>query len=63
MNYMFCFSRDKMGKTSNLNTGEIVLSAIKKMTKNTGWTTRTIVKFIKIEYGINDNKISKKVAR
>lgn len=52
-----------MGKTTNLNTGEIVLSAIKKMTKNTGWTTRTIVKFIKIEYGINDNKISKKIAR
>ncbi|XP_049866246.1 uncharacterized protein LOC126366945 [Pectinophora gossypiella] len=45
------------------NTGEIVLSAIKKLMKNTGWTARTIVKFIKMEYTINDPNISRKVSR
>lgn len=50
-------------KNSNANTGEIVLSAIKKLTKNTGWTARTIVKFIKIEYALTDPNISRKVSR
>ncbi|XP_059060240.1 uncharacterized protein LOC131853386 [Achroia grisella] len=54
-----------MGKTSNSNikTGEIVMSAIKKLMRNTGWTARTIVKFIKMEYRILDPKISRKVSR
>lgn len=55
-----------MGKKSlfcNNNTGEIVLSAIKKLMKNTGWTARTIIKFIKLEYRVRDPKISRKVSR
>lgn len=45
------------------NTGQIVLTAIKKLMKNTAWTARTIVKFIKMEYSINDPNISRKVSR
>ncbi|KAJ0179919.1 hypothetical protein K1T71_004510 [Dendrolimus kikuchii] len=54
-----------MRKTSSpcLNTGEIVLSAIKKLMKNTGWTTRTIIKFIKLEYHVGDPNIGRKVSR
>lgn len=53
-----------MAKINNtFNTGEIVLSAIKKLMKNTGWTTRTIIKFIKLEYSISDPKINRKVSR
>ncbi|CAB3243658.1 unnamed protein product [Arctia plantaginis] len=46
-----------------ISTGEIVLSAIKKLMKNTGWTARTIIKFIKLEYRISDSKISQRVSR
>lgn len=54
-----------MGKAvaSDLNTGEIVLSAIKKLMRNTGWTARTIIKFIKMEYRLSDPKLSRKVSR
>ncbi|XP_028158517.1 uncharacterized protein LOC114351475 [Ostrinia furnacalis] len=54
-----------MGKASasTLNTGEIVLSAIKKLMRNTGWTARTIIKFIKMEYRVSDPKLSRKVSR
>lgn len=61
-----------MGKASNarksapgpsVNTGEMVLSAIQKLMRNTGWTARTIIKFIKMEYRIGDPKISRKVSR
>ncbi|CAK1604164.1 unnamed protein product [Parnassius mnemosyne] len=44
-------------------TGEIVLSALKKLTKNTGWTSRTIIKFIKLEYKLSDPRISSKISR
>lgn len=44
------------------NTRKIVLSAIKKLMKNTGWTSRTIIKFIKTQ-GQDDSKISRKVTR
>lgn len=76
MSWIFCwgkmlnimkqyFSRTTMGKTkgSSSGTGVLVLSALKKLTKNTGWTTRTITKFIKMEYRIQDPKISRKVSR
>lgn len=46
-----------------VSTGEIVLSAIKKLMKNTGWTARTIIKFIKLEYRISNSKISQRVSR
>lgn len=49
--------------TPNVNTGEMVLSAIKKLMKNTGWTARTIIKFIKMEYRVLDPKLSRKVSR
>ncbi|XP_053623791.1 uncharacterized protein LOC128682860 [Plodia interpunctella] len=54
-----------MAKTKDLshNTGEILISALKKLMKNTGWTTRTIIKFIKMEYRVSDPKLSKKVSR
>ncbi|KAI5631973.1 linker histone h1 and h5 family domain-containing protein [Phthorimaea operculella] len=46
------------------NTGELVLSAIKKLRRYTGWTARTIVKFIKMEYQLNnDPNLSRKVSR
>lgn len=45
------------------NTGELVLSAIKKLTKNTGWTTKAIVKFIKIQYNIYDKNVGRKISR
>ncbi|KPJ11362.1 hypothetical protein RR48_15001 [Papilio machaon] len=44
-------------------TGEIVFSALKKLMKNTGWTCRTIIKFIKLEYKISDPRINRKVSR
>ncbi|KAG6448616.1 hypothetical protein O3G_MSEX005562 [Manduca sexta] len=47
----------------SFNTGEVVVSAIKKLMKNTGWSARTIIKFIKMEYSICDPKISRKVSR
>ncbi|RVE46294.1 hypothetical protein evm_009013 [Chilo suppressalis] len=55
----------KMTKASasTLNTGEIVLSAIKKLMRNTGWTARTIIKFIKMEYKVADPKLNRKVSR
>ncbi|CAH0627179.1 unnamed protein product [Chrysodeixis includens] len=49
--------------SSSVNTGEMVLSAIKKLMKNTGWTARTIIKFIRMEYQVGDPKISRKVSR
>ncbi|XP_060809804.1 uncharacterized protein LOC132903987 [Amyelois transitella] len=52
-----------MAKTLGNNTGEILISALKKLMKNTGWTARTIIKFIKLEYRITDPKISKKISR
>lgn len=48
---------------STANTGEMVLSAIKKLMRNTGWTARTIIKFIRMEYRVSDPKISRKVSR
>ncbi|KAJ8732697.1 hypothetical protein PYW07_015296 [Mythimna separata] len=47
----------------NVNTGEMVLTAIKKLMKNTGWTARTIIKFIRMEFQVSDPKISRKVSR
>lgn len=44
-------------------TGEIVLSAIRKLMNNTGWTSRTIIKFIKMEYNIRDTKLNRNVSR
>ncbi|PZC85385.1 uncharacterized protein LOC124630792 [Helicoverpa zea] len=51
------------GNSSSINTGEMVLTAIKKLMKNTGWTARTIIKFIRMEYRVADPKISRKVSR
>ncbi|XP_075970542.1 uncharacterized protein LOC142972960 [Anticarsia gemmatalis] len=53
----------KRPATPKINAGEMVLSAIQKLMKNTGWTARTIIKFIKTEYRILDPKISRKVSR
>ncbi|CAG9127070.1 hypothetical protein JYU34_016397 [Plutella xylostella] len=60
-----------MGKKDNNNkkkgkenvTGKLVLVAIKNLTKNTGWTARTIIKYIKMEYNIADPKLSLNVSR
>ncbi|KAJ8732080.1 hypothetical protein PYW08_014810 [Mythimna loreyi] len=53
----------KGNSLSNINTGEMVLTAIKKLMKNTGWTARTIIKFIRMEFQVSDPKISRKVSR
>lgn len=60
---LFTITMGKQPSASSLNTGEIVLSAIKKLMRNTGWTARTIIKFIKMEYKVNDPKLSRKVSR
>ncbi|XP_026329020.1 uncharacterized protein LOC113236995 [Hyposmocoma kahamanoa] len=57
---IFRYTRNKLSKN---NTGQLVLSAIKKLTKNTAWTARTIVKFIKMEYSLKGPNISRKVTR
>lgn len=53
----------RLSNNSTQKTGEIVLSAIKKLTKNTGWTSRTIIKFIRMEYGMTDKNIGVKASR
>ncbi|XP_045761582.1 uncharacterized protein LOC123864897 [Maniola jurtina] len=49
--------------TSVPNTREIVLAAIRKLTLNTGWTTRKINELIRLEYNARDRNLSRKVGR
>lgn len=55
-------AKTKKGKKGS-STGEIVITALKNLMKNTGWTSRTIVKFIKVEYGISEKNFGQKVNR
>lgn len=45
------------------NIQELVLHSIKKLMKNTGWTSRTIIKLIKAEYQKKDASLSGRVSR